>query len=145
MRNLIRQFAAPVVAAIAAMCCTALAAGDDGLTLLRRFLQESPSVHIVFHQTALDQNGDIVGESSGRFWHSRPHFFRMEYDPPDGIVMTSDGAEIWTYEPDLRQAIVRRAESAAGVSALLDVLASGDMAALREEYILTSGAGGDLR
>lgn len=121
------------------------AANEDGLTLLRRFLQTAPSVHIVFQQTSLDQNGDAVGESRGRFWHRRPHFFRMEYDPPDGIVMTSDGAQIWTYEPDLRQVVVRSANVPAGASALLDVLSSGDIAALRKEYILISGIGGDLR
>ena len=139
MRHLI---AAAVIATFAA---GAIAANDDGLSLLRRFLHNTPAVHIVFRQTALDDNGETLDETGGRFWHRRPHFFRMEYDPPDGIVMVSDGAQIWTYEPDLQQAIVRPAESAAGTSALLDLLSSGDLDSLRNTYILTSGAGGALR
>lgn len=120
------------------------AKAQDGLTFLRAFLQSAPAVGVVFTQTSVNPDGEVVDESGGKFWHRRPQFFRMEYDAPDGIVMVSDGAQLWTYEPDLQQAIVRPAQ-AAGDSALLDVLNSGDVESLRAEYVLTSGASGKIR
>lgn len=123
----------------------AAAADEDGASLLRAFLAKTPASKISFLQTAFDGKGGVVGESRGRFWHRRPHFFRMEYDPPDGIIVVSNGETVWTYERDLDQVIVQSAAALSGTSALLDVLASGDLSDLRADYILTSGIGGDLR
>ncbi|MGI9296289.1 MAG: outer membrane lipoprotein chaperone LolA [Gammaproteobacteria bacterium] len=134
-----------LIAAALLFCAPWAAAAEDGVSLLLRFLQNTPTAKITFQQTSLDGGGNIVGESRGRFWHRRPNFFRMEYDPPDGIVVVSDGATLWTYERDLQQVLVQPASAAAGNSALLDVLASGDLSDLRGGYILSSGVGGDLR
>lgn len=131
-----------IVALLCALPGAAVAA--DGVTLLQEFLQNTPAAKITFRQTALDRQGNIVGESRGRFWHRRPRSFRMEYEPPDGIVMVSDGEQLWTYERDLQQVIVQSAAALAGTSALLDVLASGELADLRDDYILTSVSDGDL-
>lgn len=140
MRNLI-----PAALFCAFSAISFAAAAEDGVSLLRQFLRDTTAAKITFQQTSLDGRGNVVGESRGRFWHRRPHFFRMEYDPPDGIVMVSDGATLWTYERDLQQVLVQSADATAGNSALLNVLASGDLSDLRDDYILSSGVGGDLR
>lgn len=140
-----RRLTAVIAAALTAWGMVFPAAAEDGATLLQQFLQETPSAKVTFHQTALDHRGNVVGESRGRFWHRRPRSFRMEYDPPDGIVMVSNGEQTWTYERDLDQVIIQSADVLAGASVLLDVLASGDLEDLRDSYLLASGTGGELR
>ena len=121
------------------------AAAEDGLSMLRAFLQNTPAARIVFRQTALDESGEIVGENSGRFWHLRPRFFRMEYDPPDALIIVSDGDSAWTYEPDLNQAVVRRLDDLDGAAVLLETLAAGDLDFLQKDYALSSGLAGKWR
>lgn len=132
----------------AAVCVFAGAAaedGEDGETLFRRFLAESPSAKLIFRQTSFDADGREISELRGRFWYRRPGLFRVEYDPPEELVVVSDGEQNWTHQPDLNQVIVQPADSLSGASALLDVMASGDLAPLEGKYLFFSGLGGDLR
>lgn len=128
-----------IAACIMAMLCAAGAArAETGVEFLQKFLQESPDARIVFDQTSLDADGNALSESRGRFWYRRPGLFRMEYDPPENIVMVADGNEVWTYEPDLSQVLVQSSDALSGASLLLDVMASGDLSDLRRGYTLAS-------
>ena len=121
-----------------AAALSSLAAAAQGTQPLEAFLQKTPAAKISFQQTSLDQEGNVVGETRGRFWYQRPHLFRMEYDPPQSIVMVSDGEQTWTYEPDLQQVIIQSADNLAGASTLLDMLASGSVEGLRRDYIIAA-------
>ncbi len=129
---------------LAAALATA-AAAEDGETLMRRFLDKTPGGKISFLQKSVGRQGETVAESNGRFWFRRPNLFRMEYDPPDALTAVSDGENNWTYQPDLNQVIVRPAQTGGGTSAFLDVLATGDLSPLENDYILFSGDGGGLQ
>ena len=124
---------------VATLWAATATAAENGIALLQQFLQATPSAKIAFRQTALDKGGRVVAKSRGRFWYQRPHLFRMEYEPPESIVMVSDGAQTWTYEPDIQQVLVQSAENLSGASVLLDMLASGKLDGLRANYILSAG------
>ncbi|MDM5147408.1 outer membrane lipoprotein chaperone LolA [Candidatus Persebacteraceae bacterium Df01] len=117
----------------------------DGLVLLRDFLRETPSARLDFHQTALDEKGNVLTESGGRLWYERPAKFRMEYDKPEELLLVSDGETAWIYEPDLQQATTQPAATLIGDSVLFGVLSGGDWEALQTDYVLTAGLGGDWR
>ena len=121
-----------------AVIMTFMSASAEGTTPLEEFLQKTPSAKISFQQTSLDRDGKVVAETRGRFWYRRPHLFRMEYDPPESIVMVSNGEQTWTYEPDLQQVIIQSAENLAGASTLLDMLASGEIDGFERDYIIAS-------
>lgn len=115
------------------------AAAEDGESLLRRFLRESPSAKITFLQKSVEEGGNIISEVRGHFWYRRPGVFRVEYEPPEQLIIVADGEQNWTYQPDLNQVIVQPAESLEGASALLEMLSSGDLAPLEKRYIFFSG------
>lgn len=121
------------------------AAAEDGEELLLRFLQESPEAKITFRQKSLDEGGNEISEVRGHFWYRRPGLFRMEYEPPDELLVVSDGEKNWTFQPELNQVLVQPADSLSGASAILDMLASGDLSPLADKYIFFSGLGGELR
>ena len=126
---------------LALMCLgiTQTAAADKGgIALLQDFLKQSPTVKLSFRQKGLDSKGDVTSNSEGRLWFRRPHFFRMEYDSPERLEIVSDGENTWTYEPDIQQVLVQSVDKLAGASVLLDMLASGDIEALRDKYVLLS-------
>ncbi|MGU9952009.1 MAG: outer membrane lipoprotein chaperone LolA [Gammaproteobacteria bacterium WSBS_2016_MAG_OTU1] len=142
-----------IIVSYSCLLATWTAMGEDelsatskgGVAMLRQFLNSTQQAKIVFHQTAFDQKQNIVGKSRGQFWYKRPHLFRMEYDPPNSIVIVSDGEQTWTYEPDLKQVIIQSVSKLSGASALLEVLASGNLDDLQKKYILSSGIDGAMR
>ena len=135
-----------VLAAAALAFCLAVALADprDGAELLDDFLKRTPHAKIIFRQTSLDNSGRELSANDGYFWYKRPNLFRMEYAPPQQLLMVSDGETTWTYEEDLNQVLENSARLTED-SALLAVLSSGSLAALDGKYILSYGVGGKWR
>ena len=120
------------------------APASDGLSLLQHFLQNTPAANLVFSQTVFGDDGEIQSSGAGRLWFERPAKFRLEYDSPEQLLLVSDGKLAWLYEPELQQAVVQTAQTAAAEAPLLRVLSDG-LESLRADYALTSGLGGEWR
>lgn len=79
----------------------------DPAASLRRFFSEIHSYQARFNQVVLDEGLNVVQESSGTLWISRPDRFRWDYDLPFKQQIVADGTRIWAYDPELRQATAR--------------------------------------
>ena len=105
-----RAWAVPVLLALAT-CISSLASAAamaaDPTASLRRFFSEVHSYQARFNQVVLDEGLNIVQESSGTLWISRPNRFRWDYDLPFKQQIVADGTRIWVYDPELKQATVR--------------------------------------
>ena len=73
---------------------------------LRRFFNEVHSYSARFDQVVLDEALNIIQESSGRLWITRPNKFRWDYDKPFKQVIVGDGKKIWVYDEELQQVTV---------------------------------------
>lgn len=76
---------------------------------LQKFLDTVQTLSANFEQVQKDENGRVLQASSGRLWLSRPGRFRWSYEQPYAQLMVCDGKQLWQYDPDLQQAMVRPA------------------------------------
>ncbi|MFZ5636969.1 MAG: outer membrane lipoprotein chaperone LolA [Pseudomonadota bacterium] len=60
-----------------------------------------------FSQEVFDSKGKRKESASGRVALSAPRLFRWEYVKPYPQLIVADGAKVWVYDPDLKQATVR--------------------------------------
>lgn len=120
MRRLLTAAALLIAALFAppAFAQTDEAGGAGGVELLRAFLENTPSAQITLSREALDSDGKKISEGAAKLMLLRPDKFRLEHDGPEELLIVSDGKTVWTYEPDLRQAIRRPYASARQMGAL---------------------------
>jgi outer membrane lipoprotein carrier protein len=116
---------------------TSAAAG--GLDQLKGFLGATKAIRGSFSQTVVGKSGRKPQQSAGAFAISRPGKFRWTYERPYQQLLVSDGDRLWTYDPDLRQATVRRLGQALGSSPA--ALLAGD--ALDKNFTLTEAGSRD--
>lgn len=83
------------------------ASAANGVTALKTFYDRVDSLHADFHQTQVDEQGEIVQEASGIFLLQRPERFRWEYDSPYKQIIVSDGKAFRFYDVDLEQVTIR--------------------------------------
>lgn len=76
---------------------------------LQQFVDTVQTLSASFQQVQKDENGHVLSASSGRLWLSRPGRFRWSYEKPYQQLMVCDGKQLWQYDPDLKQAMVRPA------------------------------------
>lgn len=76
---------------------------------LQKFVDTVQTLSASFAQVQKDENGRVLQASSGRVWLSRPGRFRWSYEKPYQQLMVCDGRQLWQYDPDLQQALVRPA------------------------------------
>jgi outer membrane lipoprotein carrier protein len=96
----------------------AAAAGPE-TDALQRFVDKVDTLSATFQQAQKDEHGKVLAASSGRVWLSRPGpaaakaaavgMFRWSYEKPYQQLIVCDGKEVWQYDPDLAQAMVRPA------------------------------------
>ncbi|MGH8480849.1 MAG: outer membrane lipoprotein chaperone LolA [Nevskiaceae bacterium] len=86
----------------------ALAAAPE-TDALQQFVETVQTLSASFQQVQKDENGRVLQASSGRLWLSRPGRFRWSYEKPYEQLMVCDGKQLWQYDPDLKQAMVRPA------------------------------------
>ena len=112
-----RQF---LTSTIALLLCAAPTCAQErgGVELLREFLQNTPTAQITLTRLALNSDGETISEAPARILLARPDKFRLEHQGDEALLIVSDGETVWTYEPDLAQAIRRPRESAGGMGAL---------------------------
>jgi outer membrane lipoprotein carrier protein len=106
---------------------------------LQKFVDTVQTLTAGFQQVQKDENGRVLQASSGRLWLSRPGRFRWSYEEPYAQLMVCDGKQLWQYDPDLAQAMVRPAgDTLQGTPAQLLT----DRAALAQHFTV-EGAGTD--
>ena len=91
------------------LCClfSGPLSASDGLKLLVRFFEEVDTLEADFHQVVLDENLLALSEAAGHLWISRPRRFRWDYDLVTGQSIVADGRDLWVYDAELEQVIVR--------------------------------------
>jgi len=87
---------------------------DDGLQLLREYLDGLDTFSADFRQRITDRNLEIIEDARGRVVLKKPGRFRWDYVDPYERVIAADGERVWLYEADLEQATVRRLDAGLG-------------------------------
>jgi outer membrane lipoprotein carrier protein len=113
-----------------------------GIEQLKAFVEGAKSGKATFRQTTVDKSGRKAQSASGSFQFARPGRFRWTYDKPFDQVIVGDGAQVWVWDRDLNQVIVRKMTQALGSTPA--ALLAGDNA-LEKNFVLTdAGREGDL-
>ena len=102
-------------------------ASADGLKSLERFYDEVDSFNAHFDQVVLDEGLNLIEESSGQMWISRPGRFRWDYAPPLEQTISSNGNKVWVFDPDLEQVIIRVMDTALGETPAILLAGRGDL------------------
>ncbi len=110
-----------------------------GLEQLKSFFAMSHSMRGSFTQTVTAQNGRKPQQSAGIFAVQRPGKFRWSYEQPYVQLLVSDGKTLWSWDPDLKQVVVKRVGQLLGGSPA-ELLAGGD---LEKNFELAESAGRD--
>ena len=84
----------------------------QGEVLLDKFLTETKTMLASFAQTLRTNEGEILQESSGKFYLNRPGKFRWDYAKPYQQEIVSDGTSVWIYDIDLQQVTVQQKTTA---------------------------------
>ena len=84
----------------------------EGQKLLDSFYKEVKSIRADFLQILLDDNGEVIQESSGKVVILRPDKFRWDYKEPFPQQIIADGKKFWIYDSELEQVTVRSADQA---------------------------------
>lgn len=84
----------------------------EGERLLDQFLTKSKTMSADFMQTLRTDDNDVLQESKGRFYLSRPGKFRWNYSEPYAQEIVSDGEHVWVYDVDLKQVTVQEKNAA---------------------------------
>ncbi len=72
---------------------------------LERFVRETEAATGEFAQKNLDREGNLTGESKGRFEFLRPGKFVWRYTEPYEQEIVSNGTKLWIYDRDLNQVL----------------------------------------
>ena len=112
-----RLMAATVLGVVA--CSSAW--GASATERLRHFIDGTKTFKASFTQTVQTKSTARKAQvTTGNVWIARPGKFRWQIEKPYPQLMVGDGQKIWLYDPDLKQATVRKmADSLAGTPAAL--------------------------
>lgn len=80
----------------------------EGERLLDHFLTQSKTMSADFVQTLRTDDNEVLQESKGHFYLSRPGKFRWNYTTPYEQEIVSDGERVWIYDVDLQQVTVQK-------------------------------------
>lgn len=81
---------------------------DAGQELLDSFLTKTKTMSAGFVQTLRTSDGEVLQQSSGQFYLSRPGKFRWNYTEPYEQEIVSDGEHVWIHDIDLQQVTVQK-------------------------------------
>ena len=87
---------------------------SEGQTRLERFLSQLDTMEAQFVQTLINPRGELIEESRGMLWLSRPGKFRLHYTNPYEQLYVADGSKMWMYDRDLEQVTVKEQTDALG-------------------------------
>jgi outer membrane lipoprotein carrier protein len=110
----------------------------DGVARLNAFLESTRSFRATFVQTVYFKSGKKPQASSGELALSRPGKFRWQIDKPYQQLLVGDGSRVWLYDPDLRQATVKKmAETLGGTPAAILAGEPGKASAITATFVVS--------
>lgn len=113
------------------LCSSAVLAQEQsieaGRERLRGFLSQVQSLRANFVQTLYGADGDSQPASSGKLLLQRPGRFRWDYESPYRQLVLSDGENLWSVDPDLEQAVVRKLDESMAASPAMLLSGSRDL------------------
>jgi outer membrane lipoprotein carrier protein len=105
-----------------------------GELYLESFLSDTKTIEANFSQILRTHEGEILQQTAGKFYLSRPGKFRWDYDSPYQQIIVSDGERIWIYDVELQQVTVQK--KSAGLPATpMELLEGGSD--LHENFTVT--------
>jgi len=108
-------------------------ADDAGKRLVDEFVEDVVTFRGDFEQVLIDAEGQVVEKTTGTLEIQRPGQFRWSYIEPYEQWLVADGLNVWSYDVDLAQVIVKpQARALANTPALL--LSGSDGALDQFEY-----------
>lgn len=100
-------------------------------TQLERFSDGLETLHALFEQRVISNDGTVEDGSSGQVWLRRPQLFRWEYGGEFPEVVVADGKNLWIYDEALEQVTVKD-QSQTAVNSPLTLLT--DLGKLDEQF-----------
>ncbi len=105
---------------LAAVGAAASQEADIGRDLVDGFVNDIRTMSSRFEQTLLDADGSVLEQSTGTLEIQRPGQFRWASQEPYETWLVADGLNVWSYDVDLAQVVVKpQAEALASTPALL--------------------------
>lgn len=105
-----------------------MGADADAAGQLRQFVSSVQAATGDFSQSMLDDAGEPgVAAQQGRFSFERPGKFKWWVLEPYEQLTLSDGKQLYQYDPDLVQVIVRGVDESVGASPAAILFGSGDI------------------
>ena len=104
---------------------------------LRQFIASTRGAEGEFRQTVNGNAGQPAQRASGKFSFARPGKFRWEYDLPYPQLLVADGKQLWSWDRDLKQVMVRPIGDALGATPAGILFGQGE---LERDFILTEAA-----
>lgn len=105
------------------LCASAAASAqnaDSGRQLVDAFVNDVATLSSRFEQTLLDADGSVLDRSAGTLEIQRPGRFRWAIEDPYEQWLIADGLNVWSYDVDLAQVVVKpQSEALASTPALL--------------------------
>lgn len=138
-RSLCQALSLGVLGGSSALTCVALAAPSGPL---EHFFSKVKTFHAVFQQSVLTEDLELIDQSHGELWLSRPGRFRWNYGAPLEQVVMADGENLWIYDPGLEQAVLRDQDTALGDTPA--GLLAGDTSPRRSYLVETLGNQGGI-
>ncbi len=74
---------------------------------IQQYFSDLQTFEARFTQRLFNADQELIEESSGRIQVKRPEMFRLEYRRPYEQVYVADGKQLWSYDADLEQVIVK--------------------------------------
>ncbi len=95
---------------------------------LRQFIRDVTSATGEFSQTTMTETGQLDGVAQrGTFSFERPGKFKWNVQQPYEQLTLSDGKQLYQYDPDLAQVIVRGVDESVGASPAAILFGSGEL------------------
>lgn len=115
-------------------------ASEDAQTQLQRYLNTMQQFQAQFDQQVVDEQGEVIQESSGRMALARPNQFHWQVSEPDEELMVADGNALWLYNPFLEQVTIMDFQKALQQSPFM--LLMSDDAAAWDQYTISQISNG---
>ena len=99
----------------------------DATQALISLLNKTHSLSSDFTQNIYDETGHLIDHSSGTLKLAKPNLFRWEVQKPMTQLVVSNSQQVWVYDPDLQQVIIKPVDHTLSVTPLSILSGSSDV------------------
>ncbi len=131
------------VALLCLFSISATAVEMSSVMQLKAFLITTRTLSCDFKQVSIDERGNPIKTSYGRFYLKKPGRFRWDYQRPFKQEIVSNGTKVWFYDADLEQVTVKHLDQAIGATPAM--LLSGEMSLDRNFIVENQGTDEGMR